>query len=145
FVTGKGNLKECLTAERRIKNLYTMSVVSKPAKPLEFLSSKRFKDALKILRTKFKYIVVDTPPLLPVSDAIVLGSLADGVILAVAAESTKYPAAKEALSRLQSKSVEVIGAVLTKGDRKTFKTYGKDYYYGYDSYYGGGSKRGRLT
>jgi Mrp family chromosome partitioning ATPase len=109
--------------------------MSKPAKPLEFLSSKRFQDALMTLRKKFKYIVLDTPPILPVSDAVVLAPHVDGVILVVGAESTNHPAAKEALSRLQQVKAEVIGGILSKGNPSTLRTYGQGYYYGYDSYH----------
>ena len=142
FVTGKANLKDCVVPERRVKNLYTMPVIAKPAKPIEFLSSKKFRKAIDVLRTKFKYIVVDTPPVLPVSDSIVLSSIIDGVVMIVGAETTKMPAAKEALSRMQSKNIDILGSVLSKGNRRTFKTYGKDYYYGYDKYYSGKGKAG---
>ncbi|MDH5231760.1 MAG: polysaccharide biosynthesis tyrosine autokinase [Gammaproteobacteria bacterium] len=135
FVTGKAKLKEAVVMDPKIKNLYTMPVVSKPAKPLEFLSSKRFEEALLLLRKKFKYIVLDTPPILPVSDAIVMAPLVDGVVLIVGAESTKYPASKEALARLRQVKAEVIGTVLSKGNPRTLRNYGQGYYYGYDYYH----------
>ena len=135
FVTGKASLKESVVVDKRVKNLYFMPVVGKPAKPLEFLSSRRFADCLAQLRKKFKYIILDTPPVLPVSDSIVLAPLVDGVVMVVAAERTKHPAAREALSRLQQVNAEMLGTILSMGSPRTLKAYGQGHYYGYSYYH----------
>jgi succinoglycan biosynthesis transport protein ExoP len=135
FVSGKASLKESVVVDKRVKNLYTLPVVGKPAKPLEFLSSRRFADSLALLRKKFKYIILDTPPILPVSDTIVLAPLVDGIVMVVAAEKTKHPAAREALIRLQQVNAEVLGSILSMGNPRTLKAYGQGHYYGYSYYH----------
>jgi len=131
YVAGKSSLKDSVVIDPEVKNLYTMPVKMKPAKPIEFLSSKRFKEALAVLRKKFKFIIIDTPPILPVSDAIVLAPIVDGAILVIGAESTKHAMAKDALSRLEQVNAPVLGAVLSRANPKTFGSYGSSYYYGY--------------
>lgn len=131
YVAGKASLKDSVYADSQVKNLYTMPVHTKPAKPIEFLSSKRFKEALLILRKKFKFIVIDTPPVLPVSDALVLAPIVDGTVLVIGAESTKHAMAKDAINRIETVNAPILGCVLTRANPKTFGSYGSNYYYGY--------------
>jgi len=138
YVAGKTKLRDSVRIDPKVKNLYTLPVKMKPAKPIEFLSSRRFAEVIKILRTKFKFIVVDTPPVLPVSDAVALASLVDGAILVVGAESTKHAMTLDALQRLRQVNAPMLGAVLSRANPKTFGSYGSNYYYaygyGYSSY-----------
>ncbi|MDX1812949.1 MAG: polysaccharide biosynthesis tyrosine autokinase, partial [Gammaproteobacteria bacterium] len=131
YVAGKASLKDSVVQDHEVKNLYTLPVKMKPAKPIEFLSSRRFKEAIAVLRKKFKFIVIDTPPILPVSDAIVLAPVVDGAILVIGAESTKHAMAKDAISRLEQVNAPLLGAVLSRANPKTFGSYGSSYYYGY--------------
>jgi len=131
YVSGKVSLRDSVWTDDVVKNLYVMPVMMKPAKPIEFLSSKRFSDALLLMRKKFKYIVIDTPPVLPVSDAIVLASIVDGTLMVVGAESTKYAMTKDALNRLEQANTPMLGTVLSRANPKTFGYYGSNYYYGY--------------
>jgi len=131
YISGRATLSDSVASDPKIKNLYTLPVNVKPAKPIEFLSSRRFADALLVLRKKFKYIVIDTPPVLPVSDAIVLSPIVDGIVMVVCAESTKHAMTKDALNRLSHVNSTMVGAVLTRANPKTFGSYGSNYYYGY--------------
>jgi capsular exopolysaccharide synthesis family protein len=116
-------------------DLHVVSCGTLPPNPLELLSSMQFRDLLVQLRTRFKYIVIDAPPLLAVSDAVVVGQISDSVILSIKAESTIVNMAREALNRLQKGNVNVTGAVLTQAVPRRMSYYGKHYYHT-SSYYG---------
>lgn len=100
-----------------------------PPNPLELLSSARFKHVLSELKKTYKHIVIDTPPILPVSDAIVLAHVAGGLIVAVEANKTKFWTTRQAIKRLVKANVQPLGIVLTKVDIR------KSYYPSYGSYY----------
>ncbi len=113
---------------------YAISCGTLPPNPLELISSLHFLHLLEELKSRFKYIVLDAPPILAVSDAAVLGHQADSVILAVKAESTTVKMAREALGRLKKANVRVTGAVLSQAEPRRMSYYGGHYYHA--SYYG---------
>ena len=115
-------------------SFYAIPCGTLPPNPLELLSSEHFRVLLRRLRGQFRYIVIDAPPILAVSDAAVLGQEADSVILAIKAESTTIKAAREAIARLQKAHVSITGAVLTLAEPKRMAYYGGHYYH--SSYYG---------
>ena len=102
--------------------------------PLELLSSQKFERVLESLKQNFDYIILDGPPTLPVSDSCILANKVDGVIFAIKAEDTRIKVAKEAVSRLQKLSANIIGAVLTVAEPNKMNYYGDHYYSG--EYYG---------
>jgi Mrp family chromosome partitioning ATPase len=116
-------------------NLHAVSCGTLPPNPLELLSSRQFQGLLEQLRTRFKYIVIDVPPLLAVSDAVVLGQMSDSVIFSIKAESTTVKMAREALNRLKKGNVKVTGSVLTLAEPRRMSYYGKHYYHT-SNYYG---------
>jgi capsular exopolysaccharide synthesis family protein len=76
------------------------------------LHSRRFAELLRQLREKYDFVLVDTPPLLPVADARVIGRLSDGVILVVRADQTTREAAAAAHQRLADDGTPVLGLIL---------------------------------
>ncbi len=121
--------------------LYAMPAGSFSPNPLELLSSDCFKNLLKELEKTFTYIVLDGPPVLAVSDAIVVGQLVDSVVVAAKAESTKVQMTKEAINRLQKANIKITGTVLCQADSKRMSDYGSHYYHYQDtSYYGNPAK-----
>jgi capsular exopolysaccharide synthesis family protein len=119
------------------QDLYVLPAGTSLPNPLEFLSSKAFHRLLEALRKKFDYIVLDAPPVLPVSDAVVVSRLVDGVVLALRAESTTGKMAKEAIKRIRAAHVQPLGVVLTQASAKRMAEYG-GHYYSDKSYYGQG-------
>lgn len=114
--------------------LYAITCGTLPPNPLELVSSEQFREVLEKLKLRFKYIVLDAPPVLVVSDATVLGQHADSVVLAIKSESTTVKMTREALGRLQKANVKVTGAVLTQAEPHRMSYYGDHYYH--TSYYG---------
>jgi len=133
YVAVRCDLQDCILKHEGSNNLSVLRTGSIPPNPLEMLSSKRFARAVEGLKGKFNHIVIDAPPVLPVSDAIVLGRLADATIMVVEAHRTTQATAVEAVERLRASNVLPMGVVLTKVDQRK-QGY---YYYGQYNDYGG--------
>ncbi len=132
----KDSLEKNLVQDKEQKSLYVMPCVTKPRNPLEMVSSQTFQTAFAELKEQFDYIVIDTPPVLAVSDAIVISHLADGVILSLKASATTQHMAQDALKRLSSSGQGAMGVVMAMVDfRKLSSYYGSYYGSDYGSYH----------
>jgi succinoglycan biosynthesis transport protein ExoP len=78
------------------------------------LSSERMRERCEELRREFDYVIIDAPPMARYADAIALAKLSDGIVLVIAAESTRRDAARTAVVNLRSERIQVLGAVLNK-------------------------------
>ena len=78
------------------------------------LSTERMRERCSELRQEFDFVIIDAPPVARYADAIPLAKLSDGVVLVLAAESTRREAARMAVVNLRSERVQVLGAVLNK-------------------------------
>jgi capsular exopolysaccharide synthesis family protein len=96
--------------------LMVMPVGDVPPNPLELLSSKRFARTILELRAQFDYIIIDTPPVEAVSDALAISRVVNGTIFVLRADETVYPMAKSAMQKLQRAGVNVIGLVVNSVD-----------------------------
>jgi Mrp family chromosome partitioning ATPase len=90
-----------------------------PVNPVELLASQPFADALATLSDRFAHIVVDVPPLLGVSDAMVLAPRVEGVILVLRHGRASRGAAQHAIRMLESVRARVLGVVLNQVDIRT--------------------------
>ncbi len=95
-----------------------------PPNPSELLDSPRMTALLDTLRTRFDLIIIDTPPLLPVTDAAVLATRTDGVVIVCRYARTKRNQLREAAHSLVAVNARVIGVVLNMAPGKTPYTYG---------------------
>ena len=100
--------------------------------PSELLSSDRMFDWLRAVRTRFEYIIVDTPPALAVTDATIVGVIADGVVLTLRSGKVTREEARLCRDRLRQADVRILGAVLNRY-RSTHSGLGRRYR-GYESY-----------
>lgn len=115
-------------------NIPKLSVItsgSLPPNPSELLSSSKMLDVLKILEKHFDTLIMDPPPLLAVTDALVLAPRMDGVILIMNPHNTKRGALKHAIEQLKRVNANLLGIVLNN-----VQTKGSKYYYNRDYYYG---------
>ncbi|HOP57415.1 MAG TPA: CpsD/CapB family tyrosine-protein kinase [Bacillota bacterium] len=93
------------------------------------LESHKASDLIAKLRKEYDYIIVDTPPVLSVTDSLIVSKYADGVLYVVAYNKTKKDDAKAGLLQLQKNHARVLGSVFANIDIKKFKGYhGYDYY-----------------
>jgi succinoglycan biosynthesis transport protein ExoP len=128
FLTGAHSLDEVLIQYPPAPNLWVLPAGPRPPDPAELLSSHLMEATLKDLLKRFTHIVIDSPPLLLVTDAVVLSAMADGVILVVSSGATTRGALSRAHRILENVGSRVLGMVLNKVDMRFDTYYG--YYYG---------------
>ena len=135
FLTGAHSLDEVLIQYERVPNLWILPAGPRPPDLAELLSSLMMEGTLKDLLKRFTQIVIDSPPLLLVTDAVVLSAMVDGVILVVSSGTTARGALSRAHRILENAGARVLGMVLNKVDMR-FDTYYGSYYGPYhQSYY----------
>ena len=138
-----------------IDDLYIIPSGSSVPNPAELMGSNKMRDLVKHLRDEFDYIVIDTPPVLAVTDAVLLSALADAAVVVVSANESDWHSLERAFETLRAVGAPVAGCVLNKFDVKRAYgyygyrySYGYGYGYGYYDYYGdskspdGGRKEG---
>jgi succinoglycan biosynthesis transport protein ExoP len=109
-----------------------------PPNPAELLGSQRFKELLVSVKEHFDWVIVDSPPVMAVTDARLVAQQATGVLFVVGAEMTSWHAAKRALDHLEYVQARFVGAVLNRVDLQRNAYYYSDYYRReYVAYYGG--------
>jgi capsular exopolysaccharide synthesis family protein len=107
-----------------------------PLNAADLFSSEAFRSLLLRLRQEYDHIVIDTPPVLVVSDARVLGRLVDMILIVVAWDKTRRAQLMEALRQFETANLRVNGLIMTQIDPKGMKRYGYDGNYGAYSSYG---------
>ena len=112
-----------------LENLYVLTAGAIPPNPAEILSSEKMKNLIEDLKNIYDYIFIDTPPIGLVTDAGVLSSFTDGVVLVVKSESVEKKYLEETKKKLDAVDARILGAILN-----SYKSEQKDY--NYYSYYG---------
>src|SRR5213594_2683650 len=102
---------------------------SLPRNPADLVSSPRMRQALERLRSQYDFVIVDTPPVLPVTDAVVLAREADAVVLVVKGHGTPSALVREARDRLLMAGAALLGVVVNDVDLTWGDLYLYDYYY----------------
>lgn len=128
---------EVVLQRGKVDNLTIIPCGRRPPNPSELLGSERMKELLKELRSHFDYILLDCPPVLAITDAGVISSQVDGVIMAVQAWRTQREAIMRSQSLLLSANAKLLGFVLTNVEHfvpKYLSHYGYGYQYGYYPY-----------
>jgi capsular exopolysaccharide synthesis family protein len=136
FLTGAHSLDDVLIQYERIPNLWILPAGPRPPDPAELISSHMMESTLTELKKRFTQIVIDSPPLLLVTDAVILSPshVVDGVILVVSSGTTARGALSRAHRILENSGARVLGMVLNKVDMR-FDTYYGSYYGGYHQAY----------
>ncbi len=125
-----GNSKENIITSPTNDKLRVIPSGPIPPNPAELLSSERMKKMLNVLSSQVDYILLDSAPILSVTDSYILSTLADATILVVKADSTTYEMVGAAIKKLHSINAHLIGAVLNSKSKK--KSHGfSGYYAGY--------------
>lgn len=131
-----GDSKASETVKRTLTpNLWMMSAGKHPPNPAELLGSKRFKDFMASLGEHFDWVIIDSPPVMAVTDASVIAHSATGVVFVVGAEMTNKGAAKTALEQLDSAKAKYVGGILNRVNvRRNPHYYARYYRREYQSY-----------
>ncbi|MBI2820302.1 MAG: polysaccharide biosynthesis tyrosine autokinase [Acidobacteria bacterium] len=136
YLTGKYPLDDVISPTS-IQNLYAIPCGPIPPNPAELLSSKMMQDFLEEVAEKFEYVILDSPPVLHVSDARILAAQVEAAVLVVHGGVTPREGIRHAKQYLQQANANIIGILLNNVD---FSSVGYDYYYrSYNKGYGYGS------
>ncbi len=129
LLIGRATLEDVLITDEGSHSLKILKSGTIPPNPQEILSSKRLDDLLVEFEDRFDHIVIDCAPVLPVSDALVLSSKVDALILLAEANATSRDLVADALKKVRSVNAPLIGAVLSLFNRKRTSYYGRYAYY----------------
>jgi succinoglycan biosynthesis transport protein ExoP len=129
YLAGVSSLDLVTIQHPAIPNLSAIPTGPLPPNPADLLSSRKLADAIVELRAKFKFIVIDTPPIMAATDAVVLSVQADGVLLVVRSGETPKEAFTRTRDLLLSVKCHLLGVVLNAVDSSA-----PDYYYSYRYY-----------
>ena len=123
-------LEQCIKATD-VDNLHIMTRGKSPANPSEMLSSERFREMLDLLSQQYDHIIIDTPPVLAVTDSIIIAQYS-GVNLVVARYAkTQIKELELTISRFDQAGVKVNGFILNDIQRTSGSSYGYNYAYAY--------------
>jgi capsular exopolysaccharide synthesis family protein len=127
YLSGDVALEE-LIHQLPVPNLSLLPSGPLPPNPAELVSSERMKDLLKVLSSRYDYVLVDSPPVINVADSIILSTLVEGVILVVHSGKSTREAVRHVRNELTAVGARLIGVVLNDVDMK------RDGYYNYYTY-----------
>lgn len=130
-ITGQAELDDAIHPSE-IENLYCMPCGIRPPNPSELLTSPRFRELLEVLRERFDFVIVDTPPLLVVSDPSVVAACVDTTVLTVRLKKNGRPGALRSAEMLHSIGANLLGIVVNGVSEAA--SYGYGYNYGGDQY-----------
>jgi capsular exopolysaccharide synthesis family protein len=123
--------EEAVSHSTAVPNLYVIDTGKLPPNPAEILGADVAKEKFAKLTEGYDLVIIDTPPLLAASDAAIVATLADGVVIVLRAGSTETAAAQQAMQQLRALDVRIVGAILNDPDSQIAK-YGAYYQYSYD-------------
>ncbi len=113
------------------ENLFLLPCGTPPPNPSELIGSARTAYLLNYLKNRYDVIIIDSSPILPASDALLLAPQVDGVVLVIEAGKTSRKLFKDAVRQLDNAQAKILGVLLNRADFNK-----GDYYKYYKSYYG---------
>lgn len=134
FLAGEAELKQCIR-NTSSPNVFMLPAGKRLASPLELISSHKFGDTLEQLKQQFDVVVIDCPPLKPVSDSLVISRHANALLYVVKADGVAHQLIGTAIKSLRDVGAPLLGVVLNQMDHKKADRYGH-YSYQYKYAYG---------
>lgn len=128
YLTGACTLKDAVQATRA-ENLWAMPCGVRPPNPAELLVAGGFEEMIEQARESFDNIIIDTPPILAVTDPLIVAPWADGLVLVVRGGETPYPLVQQALRKVNEVGGKTLGVVLNNVELERVSYQG---YYRYD-------------
>jgi Mrp family chromosome partitioning ATPase len=139
YVRGEKMLDQILHEVEHVYNLHIVPARRLTVSPIDLLTSQRMAALMAELRARYDYVVLDSPPLLGMSDTRFAARLADAVVFVVRWSKTGEEVAQKAVDVLRDSGVPIAGAVLTQVDVRRHRRYSPEdvlHYYGqYKKYY----------
>jgi polysaccharide biosynthesis transport protein len=116
------------TRPTAVENLWVLAAGHIPPNPAELLGSRKYDDLFAELKRRFDWIVIDAPPVMPVTDAALLAHSAGGVVFVVGSEMTPRQSAVAALDQLRGANAKFVGVVLNRVNVTRHSYYYSPYY-----------------
>jgi len=129
YLAGVVPLRDIIVPYPTVPNLDAIPTGPIPPNPADLLSSHRMAEAVEDLRQRYKFVVIDSPPIMAATDAVILSALTDGVLLVVWSRETPKEAFSRAQELLAAVKGRLLGVVLNAVDSGA-----PDYYYSYRYY-----------
>ncbi|RUL84918.1 exopolysaccharide transport family protein [Tautonia sociabilis] len=123
---GDAQLEDALVPISQVGGCQLLPAGSPEAYPNRILRGKAFAPMLERLRRSFDVVIIDTSPVLPVPDALILGRLADGAVIATRHDQSRFPAVERANGLLTGAGIPVLGVVVN-GARTSDRRFGTGY------------------
>jgi exopolysaccharide transport family protein len=111
-----------------VPGLWLLTAGHLPPNPAELIGSQRFKEFIRLLGEHFDSVIIDSPPIMAVTDAAIAASAATGIVFVVGAEMTSRHAARAAIEQLQNGRPHFLGAVLNRVELERNAYYYSSYY-----------------
>jgi polysaccharide biosynthesis transport protein len=135
-LTGNASLAQAIVPTHILPNLSLLPAGTPPPNPAELLASSNMRELLVQLRSQYDHIVIDTPPTLSVTDAVILSTLADRVVLVIRSAQTTKQALRRSRDILMQVNAHVCGVLLNAVDLASPDYYNYyEYHDRYGSYY----------
>jgi succinoglycan biosynthesis transport protein ExoP len=135
YLAGETNIDELMQPYEKLPNLKIMPSGPVPPNPAELLSSDEMRKLLNTVSERFTHIIVDSPPAISFTDASILSTMIDGVMLVVHGGKSSRAVVRRAKQQLLDVGAHIYGVVLNNVKLEGSNSY---YYYGYySSYYEG--------
>ncbi|MFP6663194.1 MAG: polysaccharide biosynthesis tyrosine autokinase [Deltaproteobacteria bacterium] len=140
-LTGQRDFDE-VVVKTSVEGVFMLTAGSLPPNPTELLASDTMRELFATCAEHFDYVIVDSPPVMAVNDAVVMGNMVDGVVLVVRAHHTPRQILQRAEARLLQARSHVLGVLLNRVDASTdhYATYYGGKYY--SAYYASNETRG---
>lgn len=132
YLAGENEAVAELIQKSKKENLKLLPAGPVPPNPAEMLASKKMEKLLLRCSQKAGITIIDGPPILPVTDAVLLSQKVDGVIMVAETNKTRKDVFKKGLQRLQQVDANILGSILNKYpvNQSSYYTYENYYYYG---------------
>jgi capsular exopolysaccharide synthesis family protein len=133
FLVGQERL-DAVIKTTSVTNLSVLNCGAAAPNPAELLGSQKMRDLLEELKRRFDFIFIDSPPVMPVSDAVMLANLVEAVVFVVRGQATPKKWVQDALGELRRERAKLLGVVLNRIDLRSgdyenhYQYYDGEYY-----------------
>lgn len=132
IISGTASIDDAIITTN-MENFYYLPCGPKPPNPTELIGSSRFKQFLQSAEGMFDMVIVDTPPLGSVIDCAIVAAQTDASIIVIAENSVEYGSALRVKEQLEKANAKVLGVVLNKVGKSSYKKYYNYYNYHTDT------------
>lgn len=129
LLAGQSSGNDVLQNSGLLSNMKVITAGTVPPNPAELLDSNPMQITLQTMRDYFDYVIVDLPPVMAVSDAMVVSKFLDGIVVVVRQNFCDKKSLAETVRQLRFSQTKILGFVVSDSDqqKKNYKHYGKEY------------------